>query len=60
MDFFKSLADCLNHQEYLIPDYKPSYFDKKIISMHFYHNLIFVYKGDNNEKSNLVRNGKFG
>jgi hypothetical protein len=23
--------------------------------MHFYHNLIFIYKGQNNEGSNLVR-----
>jgi demethylmacrocin O-methyltransferase len=60
MNFFKSLADCLNHQEYLIQDYKQSYFDMKIVSLHFYHNLIFIYKGNNNEKSNIVQNGKLG
>ncbi|GMO40342.1 MAG: hypothetical protein Ta2B_20230 [Termitinemataceae bacterium] len=32
---------------------KISYYDGKIISMHFYHNLLFVYKGFNNEKSNV-------
>lgn len=55
-NFFKSLTDGLNHEEFILPDYKKSYFDQKIISMHFYHNLIFIYKGDNNEKSNLVVN----
>jgi hypothetical protein len=44
MNYFKSLTDCLNHQEILDPDYTATYFDKKIISMHFYHNLIFIYK----------------
>jgi hypothetical protein len=54
MNYFKSLTDSLNHQEILNPDYIPTYFDKKIISMHFYHNLIFIYKGNNNEESNIV------
>ena len=27
--------------------------------MHFYHNMIFIYKGDNNEVSNyIVKNKK--
>ena len=38
--------------------YKQTYFDKKIVSMHFYHNLIFIYKGNNNEKSNIVVDNK--
>jgi demethylmacrocin O-methyltransferase len=59
MNFFKSLIDGMNYKEYLIPDYGPSYFDKNIISMHFYHNIIFIKKGNNNEESNLVRNGRF-
>ena len=54
MNYFKSLTDALNNQEFVIPNYKQSYFDRKIVSMHFYHNLIFIYKGDNNEKSNKV------
>ena len=54
MNYFKSLTDSLNHQEILNPDYIPTYFDKKIISMHFYHNLIFIYKGNNDEESNIV------
>lgn len=51
---FKNKADCLNSQEFNVPDYKRSYFDETIISMHFYHNLIFIYKGLNNEPSNLL------
>lgn len=54
MNFFKQLTDCLNHKEFIIAHYKPGYFDKKIISIHFYHNLIFIYKGDNNELSNVL------
>ena len=51
MNYFKGLTDCLNHQEFITPAHQPDYFDKKIVSMHFYHNLIFIYKGDNNEQS---------
>jgi demethylmacrocin O-methyltransferase len=56
MNYFKSLTDSLNNQEFINPNYKQTYFDKKIISMHFYHNLIFIYKGNNNEKSNMIHN----
>lgn len=56
MGFFKSMTDTLNNQEIINPNYKQSYFDKKIISMHFYHNLIFIYKGNNDEKSNIINN----
>ena len=59
MNFFKSLADGLNYSEFLKPNYIPSYFDKNIVSVHFYHNLIFIFKGNNNETSNMVENGKF-
>jgi len=54
MNFFKGLTDCLNHQEIPDENHKESYFDKKIISIHFYHNLVFIHKGDNNEKSNII------
>ncbi|AEG99969.1 class I SAM-dependent methyltransferase [Lacinutrix sp. 5H-3-7-4] len=56
--FFKSLIDGLNNEEFLIDGYKKTYYDKHIISMHFYHNMIFIYKGDNDEKSNYVINNK--
>ena len=58
MNYFKSLTDALNNQKFLIPNYKQNYFDKKIVSMHFYHNMIFIYKGNNDEKSNLVVNNQ--
>jgi len=44
MGYFKSLLDGLNNAEFRIPKYEKSYFDENILSMHFYHNLIFVYK----------------
>lgn len=54
MGFFKSLADGLNHAEFIIPGYYPTYLDLNIKSIHFYHNMIFIYKGPNTEKSNIV------
>lgn len=59
MGFLKSLADGLNHVEYLQPGYETTYFDKHVVSMHFYHNLAFVYKGDNDEKSNILVDHKW-
>jgi len=58
MNFFKSLTDCLNHQEIPDENYEETYFDKKIVSIHFYHNLVFIQKGNNNEKSNKVKDHK--
>lgn len=62
--YFKSLIDSLNHEEFMIPNYEKTYYDKHIISMHFYHNMIFIYKGNNDEASNYllnnqVKNGHF-
>lgn len=56
INFFKSLVNCLNHQEFLKPGYSPSYFDRHIVAMHFYHNLVILYKGNNNEDSPVMRN----
>lgn len=53
MNYFKKLTDCLNHQEFVKTNYKPSYFDKNIYSIQFYHNLIFIFKGSNNESSGV-------
>jgi demethylmacrocin O-methyltransferase len=53
MNFFKSLADCLNHQEFVKDNYSPSYFDKYVSSIQFYHNLVFIFKGLNNECSSV-------
>ena len=57
--FFKSLIDSLNNEEFILDNYSKNYYDKHIISMHFYHNMIFIYKGDNDELSNKVRQNKF-
>ncbi len=59
MNFFKGFTDSLNHKEFILKDYRQSYYDKKIISIHFYHNLIFIYKGNNDEESNVVKNNQF-
>jgi demethylmacrocin O-methyltransferase len=53
LNFFKSLTDCLNHQELINSYYIPTYYDKNIYSVQFYHNLIFVFKGLNNESSSV-------
>lgn len=54
MNFLKSLIDGLNHEEFMQDDYAPGYFDRHIVSIHFYHNLAFIYKGLNNEGSNIL------
>ena len=53
MNFFKALADGLNHAEYPLEAYEPSYLDLNVVSIHFYHNMIFVEKGANTLKSNV-------
>jgi hypothetical protein len=52
MGFLKSLADGLNYSEFEQRSNEPSYFDRHIVGIHFYHNLVFVQKGKNNEGSN--------
>jgi hypothetical protein len=52
MAFFKSLADGLNHVEYPVARYEPSYFDRSIVEIAFFHNLIIIRKGENNESTN--------
>lgn len=56
MGMYKRLTDGLNYQEFLHPGYSPSYFDQYIVAMHFYHNLVITYKGNNNEGSNIIEN----
>lgn len=55
MGFFKRLTDCLSHQEFLHPGYRPNYFDLHTVGVHFYRNQIFVLKGDNTGPGNLFR-----
>ena len=59
VNFFKSLIDGLNHKEFINPRYVPSYFDKHIVSMSWYHNLLFLQKGENDEESNIVIGNRF-
>lgn len=54
INFVKSLVDGLNHVEYRIPNYQPTYFDLNITEIHFYHNIVFIYKAKNDEKSNVL------
>ena len=56
MNFLKKLTDGLNYKEFILAGYTPSYLDQNITSLHFYHNLVFIYKGKNEEESNLVKN----
>jgi len=61
MCFFKGHVDGLNHAEFKRPGYTPSYYDQHIVAMYFYHNMVFVQKGLNNEDSTHVRqNSAFG
>ena len=55
MNYFKQLPDSLNHDENENPFYRATYFDKNIIAMSFFHNMIFIQKGNNNEGSNMGR-----
>jgi hypothetical protein len=56
VNYFKSLVDCLSHQEILNPGYSPSYFDKNIVSIHFYRNLVVLHKGKNTEPGVVCEN----
>ena len=52
MNFFKDLADGLNHQEIPRLNYEPTLLDRTVVAVHFYHNLIFIQKGHNEAPSN--------
>ena len=56
MCLLKGLVDGLNHEEFIKPGYVPNYHDQHITSLHFYHNLVFIQKGRNQEGSNVIRN----
>jgi hypothetical protein len=55
MCLLKNLVDCLNHEEFIKPGYVPSYLDQHITALHFYHNLVMIQKGKNQEGSNFIR-----
>lgn len=54
MNFLKSLIDGLNFEEFVDNEYVPTYYDRHIVAMHFYHNLAFIVKGQNREGSNVL------
>lgn len=54
MEFLKALADGLNHAEFDVANYRPSYFDLWVEGISLYHNLAFVLKGRNDEVSNVL------
>ena len=57
MNYFKKLVDVVNCQDYLWVKELASKFDHYITGMHFYHNLVFIYKGSNrNEYEKHVAN----
>jgi hypothetical protein len=55
MALFKRLADGLNHAELIRPGWTPGFFDLNVESVHFYHNMVFVYRGRNDDESNVLR-----
>ncbi len=55
LGLFKRLADGLNHAEWIRPGYAPSFYDLNVASVHFYHNMVFVYRGRNDDESNIMR-----
>ncbi|MET7682445.1 hypothetical protein [Streptomyces sp. NPDC005423] len=52
MGLLKRLTDGLNYEEFVDDDYEPTYFDRNIRSVHFFHNLVIIEKGVNAEGSN--------
>ncbi|OWP79621.1 class I SAM-dependent methyltransferase [Flavobacterium oreochromis] len=50
--YFKEKIDALNYKEFEIENYSPTYYDKNIVGVHFFHNMIFIHKNDNDEHSN--------
>lgn len=52
--YFKKLIHGLNYEEYDIDTYNPTEYDKTIVGINFYHNLIVIEKGDNNNGSNMM------
>lgn len=51
MNLLKALADGINHKELEAPGRVPTYTDQHVVAVHFYHNLVFVRKGANDEAS---------
>ncbi|HLX81455.1 MAG TPA: class I SAM-dependent methyltransferase [Burkholderiales bacterium] len=55
MNFLKGLADALNYREFpRAAGWQPDPLGQHIVAMHFFHNLVFVQKGQNDEPSNIL------
>jgi len=52
MQLLLGLVNGINFEEYPDDAYQPNFYDRNIVGMHFYHNLVFIEKGVNNEGSN--------
>ena len=59
MNFFKNLTDRLNYQEIANPFYLKKKYDSEIINVSFYHNMVFVRKGENNKLSKEIINHSY-
>ena len=46
MNFFKSLSDSINYENFDKPFFKKNRFDGLIKSVHFYQNIVFIFKGE--------------
>ena len=44
MNYFKCLTDCMNFIEFKNDTYRLLQFKNQVASIHFYHNIIFIYK----------------
>jgi hypothetical protein len=55
MAMLKRLADGLNYEEFVVEPYEPSYTDLHVVGVHFYHNLVFIQKGVNEEGTSKRR-----
>ena len=55
MNYLKALADALNYREFPPAEgWEPHPFGPHVVAVHFYHNLVFVQKGTNDEPSNIL------
>jgi len=46
MNFFKSLSDSINYENFDKPFFKKNRYDGLIKSVHFYQNIVFIFKGE--------------
>ncbi len=48
MNFFKSLSDSINYEDFDRPFFKKKRFDGLVKSIHFHQNIVFIFKGKSN------------